>query len=130
MHCKRLNARPYPVTFPDVPFLLHFCIGFWYEWAKWHPMLSNNHYIVYIRTVRIYLYTCICIVTISFYSLGSPFYSINKTDRHDITDILLKVALNTINQTILPPCYLLLARWILFSYKRYFRFIQTVLVID
>jgi len=28
--------------------------------------------------------------------------STNKTDRHDITEILLKVALNTINQT--KPC--------------------------
>jgi hypothetical protein len=27
-----------------------------------------------------------------------PVSSINKTDRHDITEILLKVALNTINQ--------------------------------
>jgi hypothetical protein len=27
--------------------------------------------------------------------------STNKTDRHDITEILLKAALNTINQTIL-----------------------------
>jgi hypothetical protein len=26
-------------------------------------------------------------------------YNINKTDRHDITEILLKVALNTIKQT-------------------------------
>jgi hypothetical protein len=29
-----------------------------------------------------------------------------------------------------PPCYPLLARWMLFSYKRYFKCIQTVLVID
>jgi hypothetical protein len=29
-------------------------------------------------------------------SLGTPVSSINKTDRHDITEILLKVALNTI----------------------------------
>jgi len=28
---------------------------------------------------------------------GTPVSSMNKTDRHDITDILLKVALNTIN---------------------------------
>jgi hypothetical protein len=28
--------------------------------------------------------------------------STNKTDRHDITEILLKVVLNTINQTNLP----------------------------
>jgi hypothetical protein len=31
---------------------------------------------------------------------GTPISSTNKTDRHDITEILLKVALNTINQTI------------------------------
>jgi len=32
-------------------------------------------------------------------SPGTPVSSINKTDRHDITEILLKVALNSINQT-------------------------------
>ena len=32
------------------------------------------------------------------FSLGTPISSTNKTDRHDITEILLKVALNTINQ--------------------------------
>jgi hypothetical protein len=30
------------------------------------------------------------------HSQGAPVSSINKTDRHDITEILLKVALNTI----------------------------------
>jgi hypothetical protein len=30
---------------------------------------------------------------------GPPVSSNNKTDRHDITEILLKVALNTIRQT-------------------------------
>jgi hypothetical protein len=30
----------------------------------------------------------------------SPVSSTNKTDHHDITEILLKVALNTIKQTI------------------------------
>ena len=29
-------------------------------------------------------------------SLGTPVSSINKADRHDVTEILLKVALNTI----------------------------------
>jgi hypothetical protein len=28
-------------------------------------------------------------------------YSTNKTDQHDITEILLKVALDTINQTLI-----------------------------
>jgi hypothetical protein len=31
--------------------------------------------------------------------LGTTVTATNKTDRHDITEILLKVALNTINQT-------------------------------
>jgi hypothetical protein len=33
------------------------------------------------------------------FSLGPPVSSTNKTDCHDITKILLKVALNTIKQT-------------------------------
>jgi len=40
-------------------------------------------------------------VTGRWVSPGTPVSSINKTDRHDITDILLKVVLNTINQPIL-----------------------------
>jgi hypothetical protein len=34
------------------------------------------------------------------FSPGIPVSSINTIDRHDITEILLKVALNTINQTL------------------------------
>jgi len=34
-----------------------------------------------------------------WFSPGTPFSSANKTDRHDITEILLKVALNTITLT-------------------------------
>jgi hypothetical protein len=34
-----------------------------------------------------------------WFSPGLPVSSTNKTDRHDITEILLKVALNTIKQT-------------------------------
>ena len=36
-----------------------------------------------------------------WFSLGTPVSSTNKTDRHDITEILLKVALNTITLLIL-----------------------------
>ena len=36
----------------------------------------------------------------SVFSPGSPVSSTNKTDRHDITEILLKVALNTITITL------------------------------
>jgi hypothetical protein len=35
----------------------------------------------------------------------SPVSSINKIDRHDITEILLKVALNTINQPNLKSLF-------------------------
>jgi hypothetical protein len=34
-----------------------------------------------------------------WFSPGTPVSSTNKTDHHYITEILLKVALNTINQT-------------------------------
>ena len=36
-------------------------------------------------------------------SPGTPVFSTNKTDRHDITEILLKVGLSTIHQT--KPSY-------------------------
>jgi hypothetical protein len=36
---------------------------------------------------------------VSGFFSGPPVSSSNKTDRHDITEILLKVALNTLNQT-------------------------------
>jgi hypothetical protein len=35
-----------------------------------------------------------------WFSLGTPVSSTNKTDIHDITEILLKVALNTITLTL------------------------------
>jgi hypothetical protein len=39
------------------------------------------------------------IATGRWFSAGTPASSTNKTDRHDITEILLKVVLRTINQT-------------------------------
>jgi hypothetical protein len=39
------------------------------------------------------------IVTGRWFSAGTPASSTNKTDRHDVTEILLKVVLRTINQT-------------------------------
>jgi hypothetical protein len=35
-----------------------------------------------------------------WFSLGRPLSSTNKTDRHDIAEILLKVSLNTISITL------------------------------
>ena len=39
-------------------------------------------------------------LSVTYGSSVAPVTSINKTDRHDITEILLKVALNTIKQTM------------------------------
>ena len=38
-------------------------------------------------------------MTGQWFSQGTPVSSTNKTDHHDITEILLKVVLNTISQT-------------------------------
>ena len=43
---------------------------------------------------------CHWFATCRWFSPGPPFSSTNKTDRHDITEILLKVALSTIKQSI------------------------------
>ena len=43
---------------------------------------------------------CQWLATGRWFSPGPPVSSINKTDRHDMNEILLKVALNTIKQTI------------------------------
>ena len=37
------------------------------------------------------------------FSPGTPVSATNKTDRHDITEILLKVALNPITITLISP---------------------------
>jgi hypothetical protein len=63
---------------------------------------------VFIPLRRGVLYTtlydkvCQCPAAGSWYSPGTPVSITNKTDRHDITEILLKVALRTINKTNQP----------------------------
>ena len=42
---------------------------------------------------------CQRLATGRWFSPGTPVSSTNKTDRHDINEIVYKVALNTINQT-------------------------------
>jgi hypothetical protein len=43
-------------------------------------------------------------VTGQRYSLGPPVFSTNKTDPHDIAEILLKVALENINEYMERSC--------------------------
>ena len=54
------------------------------------------------RSTTLYDNACQCLAAGRWFSLGPPSSSTNKTDCHDITEILLKVALNTIkpNHTI------------------------------
>jgi hypothetical protein len=47
---------------------------------------------------------CQWLATGRWFSSATPVSSTNKPDRHDITEILLKVALNTINQTQCCMC--------------------------
>ena len=59
---------------------------------------------------------CQWFVTGRLFSPGPPVSSTNKTDRHDIAEILLKVALNTIKQTnkhfLEPRCRLIMTlKW-------------------
>jgi hypothetical protein len=56
----------------------------------WFMVLNLQHYVDKI---------CQWLVTGRWFSPCTPVSSTNKTDRHDITEILLKVALSTINQT-------------------------------
>jgi hypothetical protein len=48
-----------------------------------------------------------------WFSSGRPVSSTNKTDRHDITEILLKVALNTIKQKIIRQMFVQLSNFTL-----------------
>jgi hypothetical protein len=57
-------------------------------------IVDSIHYIVWLETGR-------------RFSLGTPVSSTNKTDRRDITEILLKVALNTIKQTNIQTIFFL-----------------------
>ena len=61
--------------------------------------MSSNH-----RSWRGVLNAALCdksqrLATDRWFSPSTPVSSTNKTNRHDIIEILLKVALNTINQT-------------------------------
>jgi hypothetical protein len=51
---------------------------------------------IHIKINKICGKVCQWLPTGLWFSPGTPISSTNKTDRHDITEILLKVALNTI----------------------------------
>ena len=60
-----------------------------FEPRLWRSVHSIQHYVIKLRQVG------------GFLDPDTPVSSTNKADRHNITEILLKVALKTINQTII-----------------------------
>ena len=72
---------------------------------------------------------CQWLATCRWFSPGAPVSSTNKTDRHDIAEILLKMALNTIKQTNKQTNNQLLLnkRWLIVAhYKANFSFIHSI----
>jgi hypothetical protein len=58
---------------------------------------------------------CQWLSTDRWFSQGPPVSSTNKTDHHNITEILLKVALSTIKQTNMTGLGLWVSEWLLFN---------------
>jgi hypothetical protein len=50
--------------------------------------------------VKLKKFVILSLAHVQWFSLGTPASSTTKTGRHDIAEILLKVALNTKNQNI------------------------------
>ena len=62
-------------------------------------VVSSNPVHDKVYSIQYYVIVYQWLATGRWFFTGTPFSSTNKTDRHDITEILLKVVLNTINQT-------------------------------
>jgi hypothetical protein len=62
--------------------------------------VSSNPVHGEIYSIQHYMIKCQWLAAGWWFSLGTQISSTNKTDRHDITEMLLKVASNTINLTI------------------------------
>ena len=80
---------------------------------------------------------CQWLATGQWLSPGSPLSSTNKTDRHDITEILLKVALNTIKQAnkliasqpvfvLTPQCCMVSGEVLKLIYKWYINWYHSI----
>jgi hypothetical protein len=83
-------------------------------WVRSRSGQGVQHYVIKV---------CQRFATGQWFSLDPPVSSINKTDRHD-TEILLKVALNTIKQTNIHSiqCISCISKLFLFkSFGRYFK---------
>jgi hypothetical protein len=84
-----------------IEWYIFFSILFWQFWflnffsgGVWTPFRRG------VLDTTLFDKLCQWLATGRWFSPGSPISSTNKIDRHDITEILLKVALNTIKQAI------------------------------
>jgi len=81
--------------------------GSWiYNYLCYQCLLSLTLWVRILLMARCTLCDKVCqwLVTGLWFSPGTPVSSINKTDWHDITEILLKVALNTITSNPKSRC--------------------------
>ena len=69
-------------------YLFNQCLSPIMLWV-WILLMANNYVIKFVSDLR----------QVGGFSLGTPVYSTNNTDSHDINEILLRVALNTITLT-------------------------------
>jgi hypothetical protein len=96
------------ISFHETYMFLHFVQGPW-SYGSWiynylcnqclSPLMLWVRILIRARCTTLCDKVCQWLATGLWFSLGSPVSSINKTDCHDITEILLKVALNIIKQT-------------------------------
>ena len=82
-------------------FITTYAISAYHHWCcEFEPcsggMFSIQHYVIKV---------CLWLVADRWISPGTLVSSTNKTDCHNITEILLKVALNTITLTYLSTCF-------------------------
>jgi hypothetical protein len=68
------------------------------RWSHWKYRTTINIYLMIWFVYTSCDQVCQWLATGRWLSLGTPISPANKTDRHDITEILLKVALNAINK--------------------------------
>ena len=74
-------------------------VGFTTTYQCLSPLMLWVRIAIRARCTTLCANVCRWLATGRWFSPGPRVYSTNKTDRHDITEILLKVALNTITQT-------------------------------
>jgi hypothetical protein len=104
---KTISWNKFPICLQfmsTVPAILDFwgqswswLYGNWIYNYLWHAISAYHHWCCEFALCD---KVCQWLATSLWFSQGSPVFSTNKTDRHNITIIVLKVAFNTIKPTI------------------------------